>query len=227
MSGFDIKVNIKRAVFITIRSVPVGNQRQEYGYMRYVIRDLPIVEIPYVAIDTETTGLSPRDGHRLVEVAAIRFHRGVVLDKFVTLVNPLTSIHPAACAIHGITDEMVAEAPTFADVYEELVSFLDDDILVFHNAPFDISFLEHESRIIGKRWVSNPVIDTLKLARGLGGRRGRNSLGQLAWELGVGSPCHRAESDAVAAGKILLALSYRGGHHLTASELLAMAGWRV
>ncbi|RMG60110.1 MAG: 3'-5' exonuclease [Deltaproteobacteria bacterium] len=185
--------------------------------------DLPIIDVPYVAIDTETTGYSPFRGDRVVEIAALRFLRGNVIDRFSTLVNPLRPIPPSVTAIHGITDEMVREAPTFADIYDDLVSFLGDDVLVFHNAPFDLSFLRFECSLIGRRWVNNIVVCTLKLARMR--RPGRsNKLQDLCELLGVGSPCHRAERDAHAAGRILLSLAAVGGEHLSLSELIALAG---
>jgi hypothetical protein len=127
-----------------------------------------ITEIPYVAADVETTGLSAADGHRVCEFALLRFLRGTVIDSFVSLVNPLRPIDPGASAVNGITDEMVAAAPTFADLLPRILDFLADDPLVFHNAPFDLSFLRSEARIAGGSWPGNRVIDTLLLARRTG-----------------------------------------------------------
>ena len=120
-----------------------------------------IIEIPYVAADVETTGLSAADGHRVCEFALLRFLRGTVIDSFVSLVNPLRPIDPGASAVNGITDAMVAGAPTFADLLPRILDFLADDPLVFHNAPFDLSFLRSEARIAGGSWPGNRVIDTL------------------------------------------------------------------
>ena len=75
-----------------------------------------IVEIPYVAADVETTGLSAADGHRVCEIALLRFLRGTVMASFVSLVNPLRPIDPGASAVNGITDAMVAGAPAFANL---------------------------------------------------------------------------------------------------------------
>ena len=127
-----------------------------------------IIEIPYVAADVETTGLSAADGHRVCEFALLRFLRGTVIDSFVSLVNPLRPIDPGASAVNGITDAMVAGAPTFADLLPRILDFLADDPLVFHNAPFDLSFLRSEARIAGGSWPGNRVIDTLALARRTG-----------------------------------------------------------
>lgn len=164
-----------------------------------------IAEIPYVAADVETTGLSAADGHRVCEFALLRFLRGTVIDSFVSLVNPLRPIDPGASAVNGITDEMVAGAPTFADLLPRILDFLSDDPLVFHNAPFDLSFLQSEARLAGGSWPGNRVIDTLTLARRTGRFRS-HSLPNICRELGIGSTFHRAEADAWAAGKLLLHL---------------------
>ncbi len=192
-----------------------------------VLRDLPIVEIPFVAVDLETTGLDPAGGDRIIEIAALRFHRGSILDSFVSLVNPQTPVKYGAYLVHGITDDMLARAPSFGDIYDGLLSFIDGDVTVFHNAPFDLRFLREEARIIGRRWVKTPVIDTLKLSRQLtGGGRG-HSLQSLSKKLGMGQPTHRAMDDAHATGKILIELScIERDNHMTLSELLSIAGAR-
>ena len=169
----------------------------------------PLVEIPYVAVDVETTGLAPADGHRVCEIALLRFLRGTVVDSLVSFVNPLRPISPGASAVNGITDGMVAAAPTFSDLFPRIVTFLGDDTTVFHNAPFDLSFLRMEARLAGGEWPGNPVIDTLSLARRT--RRFRdNSLSAICGRLGIGAAFHRAEADAYAAGKVLLVLAAGG-----------------
>ena len=173
---------------------------------RPVPRARHIVETPYVAADVETTGLSPAGGHRVCEIALLRFLRGTVIDSLVSLVNPLRPIDPGASAVNGITDAMVARAPTFSDLFPGILEFLGDDPLVFHNAPFDLSFLRAEARLAGGAWPGNPVLDTLPLARRTGRFRS-HSLSHLCRELGIGNGFHRAEADAYAAGKLLLHLT--------------------
>lgn len=162
-------------------------------------------ELPYVAADVETTGLSAANGDRICEIGMVRFLRGSAIDSFVSLVNPLRPIHPGASAVNGITDAMVAGSPTFADLLPRILDFLGDDPLVFHNAPFDLSFLRTEARIAGGRWPANPVVDTLALARGSGRFRSHN-LATVCREFGISSSFHRAEADAWAAGRLLLHL---------------------
>ncbi|MGE5188737.1 MAG: PolC-type DNA polymerase III [Gemmatimonadota bacterium] len=170
----------------------------------------PLAETPYVAADVETTGLEPGDGHRICEIALLRFLRGTVVDSFVSLVNPLRPITPGASSVNGITDAMVAGAPPFADLLPQVLAFIGDDALVFHNAPFDLSFLKEEARLAGAAWPANPVIDTLVLARRSGMFRG-HSLSALCGALGIGTRFHRAESDAYATGKLLLRLLHARG----------------
>lgn len=166
----------------------------------------PLAELPYVAADVETTGLSAWDGHRVCEIALLRFLHGTVVNSLVSLVNPLRPVSPGASAVNGITTAMVAGAPTFAELFPRILAFLGDDTLVFHNAPFDLSFLQMEARLAGGEWPPNPVLDTLALARRTGLFRD-HSLAALCARLGITAAFHRAESDAYAAGKLVLALS--------------------
>jgi DNA polymerase-3 subunit epsilon len=167
---------------------------------------LRIADGPYIAVDVETTGIEPAEGHRICEIALLKFLRGDVIDSLVSLVNPLRPVSPGASAINGITDLMVAGAPLFIDLLPRILSFIENDVLVFHNAPFDLSFLRAESRLAGAEWPGNPVVDTLLLARRTGRFRS-NALSSICRELNIGAAFHRAEADAYAAGKLLLHLS--------------------
>ncbi len=169
---------------------------------------LPLLERPFVAIDVETTGWEPESGHRICEIALLRFLRGDVIDSIVSLVNPGRAISPGASAVNGITDAMVAGAPAFAELLPRILAFLGDDPLVFHNAPFDLAFLRAEARLAGGEWPANPVIDTLQIAR-RSGRFRDNSLSAVCRELGILARFHRAEGDAWAAGKALVLLRSR------------------
>ncbi len=162
-------------------------------------------DVPFVAVDVETTGLSASEGHRICEIALLRFLRGTVVDSLVSFVNPMRPISPGAAAVNGITDLMVAGAPTYADLFPGIVAFIGDDPLVFHNAPFDLSFLVRESLLAGGEWPANPVVDTLAAAR-RSGRFRDHSLSSLCGALGIGASFHRAAADAYAAGKLALHL---------------------
>ncbi len=167
----------------------------------------PVVEGHFIAIDVETTGLDPGGGHRICEIALLKFLRGNVIDSLVSFVDPLRSISPGASAVNGITDSMVTGAPLFSDLFPRILSFIGDDVLVFHNAPFDLSFLGAEARLAGGEWPQNRVVDTLRLARGTGRFRD-HSLSAVCRELGIATGFHRAEGDAWAAGKLLVQLAF-------------------
>ncbi len=120
-----------------------------------------------IVLDTETTGLSPDEGHRLVEVAAIELVERVATGRhFHAWVNPGRPMPREAEAVHGLTDSFLADKPAFADIAADLAAFLADDPIIAHNAAFDQRFLEAEFLLAGAvppdaaRWI-----DTLEIAR--------------------------------------------------------------
>lgn len=159
-----------------------------------------------VAVDTETTGLTPTEGHALVEVATVAIDDATLGEGWSSLVKPGRPIPADAAAVHGITDAMVAEAPATEGIAAELRRRCGALTLVFHNAAFDLPFVIAMLRKAGQPPLLNPVIDTLGLARGLGGPGG-NSLGALAERLGLPpEPKHRALGDARTTARLLVAL---------------------
>lgn len=102
----------------------------------------------YIALDTETTGLSHKNGDRVIEIGAVKFDplTGEVGDEFHRYVNPGIPIPPAVTKIHGITDEMLADKPSFAEIAEELEEFVKGAHVVIHNAQFDVGFLSAEQK---------------------------------------------------------------------------------
>lgn len=159
-------------------------------------------EIKFACLDTETTGLSPETGGKICEIAVSVSQGGRVVDEFSTLLNPGLPMSPEVIAIHGITNEMVKDAPTFADVMPKLLGLLDNCVIVAHNADFDVSFLRAEFASCGMRFPPYPVVDTLKLAR-KSGKFERNRLGLIAEELGISCQgWHRAMADTKMAEQI-------------------------
>ena len=119
-----------------------------------------------LVIDTETTGLDPQDGHRLVEIAAIELLNHLPTGKsFHHYVNPERDVPEAAQAVHGLTAEFLAPYPVFAAIAPEFLEFLGSDALVIHNAEFDLAFINAELSRVGLAPLSGAVIDTLLLAR--------------------------------------------------------------
>lgn len=162
-----------------------------------------------IAVDTETTGLSPAEGHTLVEVATVTIADGQIGETWSSLVRPGRPIPADAAAVHGITDAMVADAPPAATVAGELRRRCGDLPLVFHNASFDLPFLIEFLRRTSQAPLLNPIVDTLGLARGLMGTGG-NSLAALATRFGLpNEPRHRALGDALTTARLFLALSPR------------------
>jgi DNA polymerase III epsilon subunit family exonuclease len=103
---------------------------------------LPLDGVSLAFLDVETTGLRPSLGDRVVEVAVVRARGSVELARFASLVNPQRPLNPEATRVNGITPTMVADAPTFPDLLDQLLLLIEDAVLVCHNAPFDLSFLE-------------------------------------------------------------------------------------
>ena len=121
-----------------------------------------------IFLDTETTGLSFKDGHKLVEIACIETKDLIPTNKiFHKLINPKRDIPEEAFRIHGFSEEFLSNKDTFEKVADEFIDFIKGKKLIIHNAPFDISFINHELKKINKNLINtNNVVDTLEIARG-------------------------------------------------------------
>lgn len=123
-----------------------------------------------IVLDTETTGLSPQEGHRIIEIGCLEMvNRRLTGNKLHFYINPERPVDRAAEEVHGITDAFLADKPLFKDIVEQLLPYLQDAELIMHNAPFDVSFLNHELSLLGRRNKKITsycqVVDTLILAR--------------------------------------------------------------
>jgi len=120
-----------------------------------------------VILDTETTGLSIRDGHRIVEIGCIELEDLIpTQNRFHFYLNPEKKVSVKALEVHGYTDEFLSTQKKFSEVVDEFLNFIDNKRLVIHNAEFDLSHLNNELTLLGKKKLSNVnVIDTLALAR--------------------------------------------------------------
>ena len=120
-----------------------------------------------IILDTETTGLDPKMGHRLVEIGAVELinHTPTGVN-YQTYINPGRDVDPGAQEIHGLTNGFLKQQPAFEDVCTEFMNFLSDSTLIIHNAPFDLAFINMELNRLGEPSISSErVIDTLVLAR--------------------------------------------------------------
>lgn len=166
-----------------------------------------------IVLDTETTGLDPAQGHRVIEIGCVELvGRKLTGRRFHTYINPERLIDDGAMQVHGITNERVAGEPVFAKIVDELVGFIRGGELVIHNAAFDVGFLDAEFGLLGLGKVGElceSVVDTLKLAREM--RPGkRNSLDALCRDFGVdnsGRQLHGALLDAELLAEVYLAMT--------------------
>ena len=119
-----------------------------------------------VVLDTETTGISVKDGHRLVEIGCIELDNLIpTKNRFHCYLNPERKVSEKALEVHGYTDEFLATQKNFLDVVEQFLEFIKDKRLIIHNAEFDLSHLNNELAILGKKKINNEIVDTLILAR--------------------------------------------------------------
>ena len=122
----------------------------------------------YIVLDTETTGLDPDDGHKIIEIGCIEIlNRNITNNTFHKYINPNREIDIEASKIHGLTNTFLKDKPVFEEIYLELREYISNSPIIIHNAPFDIGFLkkEHTATSANNKFLDNEIIDSLKLAR--------------------------------------------------------------
>ena len=119
-----------------------------------------------IVLDTETTGISVKEGHRIVEIGCIELENLIpTKNKFHCYLNPERKVSEKALEVHGYTDEFLSTKEKFSDIGDQFLEFIKDKRLIIHNAEFDIGHLNNELTIFGKKKIDNEVTDTLILAR--------------------------------------------------------------
>ena len=123
-----------------------------------------------IVLDTETTGLEPSQGHRIIEIGCVEIsNRRLTNKRFHQYINPQREIDEGAIEVHGITNEFLVDKPVFADIAEDFLSFVQGAELIIHNAPFDVGFINHELKLLGSDIVRIDnvcsILDTLSMAR--------------------------------------------------------------
>ena len=119
-----------------------------------------------IVLDTETTGISVKEGHRIVEIGCIELENLIpTKNKFHCYLNPERKVSEKALEIHGYTDEFLIDKKKFNEVVEDFLSFINGKRLIIHNAEFDLAHLNNELGLIGKDKINNEIIDTLSLSR--------------------------------------------------------------
>lgn len=123
-----------------------------------------------IVLDTETTGLNPKEGHRIIEIGCIELiNRRFTRNQFHVYINPQRAVDAGAMEVHGITNEFLTDKPVFADIVRDFIEFTRGAQLLIHNAPFDVGFINHEYSLlgnaVGKLEDYCAIFDTLALAR--------------------------------------------------------------
>ncbi|MCC6138475.1 MAG: 3'-5' exonuclease [Bdellovibrionaceae bacterium] len=169
-----------------------------------------ILDHTFIAIDTETTGKYPLESE-ICEIAAVKFVSGKVTEVFSSLVKPTQKMSEEVIKIHGITNEMVADAPPMAAVITQFRKFIGEEILVAHHAPFDLGFIAVEFEKAGLAFPKTPNICSSRLARVVITDSINHKLQTLIPHLGLTKgAAHRATDDAQACGELLLKCYERG-----------------
>ncbi len=166
-----------------------------------------------IFLDTETTGLDPNQGHRIIEIAAVEMlNRQLTSNRFHTYINPEREIDPAAKEVHGISLDFLKDKPLFNAISDAFLSFIEGAELIIHNAPFDVGFLNMELGKIEKKEIeeySFKITDSLKLAK-LNRPGQRNNLDALCRAYGINNSqrsLHGALLDAELLGEVFLAMT--------------------
>ena len=159
-----------------------------------------------VVLDTETTGINPKEGHRIIEIGCVEMvNRRFTQNRFHVYLNPEREIDAGAIEVHGITNEFLRDKPKFKDVVDDFMAFIRDAELIIHNAPFDVGFINHELSLLAAetRTVENTssVFDTLAFARKKH-PGARNSLDALCKRYGIDNS-HRELHGALLDAEIL------------------------
>ena len=124
-----------------------------------------------IVLDTETTGIDPRQGHKVIEIGCVELvDRKLTGENFHVYINPQRNVEEEAVAVHGLTDSFLSDKPIFAIIADEFLSFIKGADLIIHNSPFDVGFLNNELSLLGKNYngidKGCSIIDTLVMARG-------------------------------------------------------------
>ena len=152
--------------------------------------------VAFIAFDTETTGLDPALG-KIVEIGAVKFDRRGIVARYNVLINPEMPMPEEAGKVNGITDEMLKDKPLIAAVFPDFFDFIGMGVLVAHNAPFDINYVNAELKRAGKTPLTNKVVDTRIFAKEVFPGLSSYALQDLAVQFGITAlEAHRAEDDA-------------------------------
>lgn len=211
-----LPLTMRDASLVRVQPVKMPERRAYYDFDLFDhkvpenLADIRLDQLTAVVFDTETTGLEPGRGDKMVSIAGVRVVNGQLLEReiFNEFINPGRPIPPPSTVIHGISDEMVADAAPPGEVVRRFNGFARDAVLVAHNAPFDMRFLSMAAEPEGVVFT-NPVLDTVLLAAHLHGSEDSLTLDRLAEVYGISLPDevrHTAHGDALATAGVFLRL---------------------
>ncbi|WP_332693246.1 ATP-dependent DNA helicase DinG [Halalkalibacter lacteus] len=164
----------------------------------------------YIVVDVETTGHSVTKGDRIIQIGAVVIEDEEIVETFATFVNPDQTIPPFIEELTGISDEIVANAPSFHEIIPELLPLFEQSTFVAHNVDFDLTFLRNQIEVEGYTFPSLPVFDTVELSRILLPQQESYKLGQLAEQLGYSHDRpHQADSDAEVTATLFMTLLHK------------------
>jgi DNA polymerase-3 subunit epsilon len=187
---------------------------------------IPIDKIPFVVLDVETTGLYPESGDRVIDLSMIRWKGGEIIDTFGMSINPGRPIPKEATAVHGITDSDLVGAPPFAVLSGQVWQYLEGSVIVAHNAPFDVKFINYELANCGYEQWNGIMLCTLQLARRLHNEK-HNKLGDVALRMGIQADgAHTAVGDTMTTLRVFegMIAQLRGMHFETLAHLMRAQG---
>jgi len=179
----------------------------------------------FCAVDTETTGVNPDRGDRIIEIALVPVYRGkIILEKaYVTLVNPMVRIPALVEKVHGIGNSEVVRAPSMDDIFPTIKSYLSNMVPIFHNGKFDLMFLDYAAKEIGSFPIDPTYIDTYEMSSILFGKP--RSLEWLARYFSITDKIHhRALDDAVVTARVFLRMAQMIGYERVGEFLLKWNG---
>jgi DNA polymerase-3 subunit epsilon len=168
-----------------------------------------------IILDTETTGLDPKSGHRVIEIGCIELiNRKFTGEQFHVYLNPDRDSEEGALKVHGLTTEFLSDKPRFTEIYDDFIKFIDKSELLIHNAEFDVKFLDHEIKLLSKKLPSisncvSKITDTLQIAREKHPGQ-RNSLDALVKRYEIGGydrELHGALLDSQILGDVYLSMT--------------------
>lgn len=168
-----------------------------------------------IILDTETTGLDPKSGHRVIEIGCIELiNRKFTGEQFHVYLNPDRDSEEGALKVHGLTTEFLSDKPRFNEIYDDFIKFIDKSELLIHNAEFDVNFLDHEIKLLSKKLPSisncvSKITDTLQIAREKHPGQ-RNSLDALVKRYEIGGydrELHGALLDSQILGDVYLSMT--------------------